>query len=285
MTTVPIYEETYHSWPGRLKDNPRTWWVIARTGVRLLKRRTLMSLLALSFLPFFIRAVQVYMVTRLAGDPRAGELMTQIQVNPSFFEEFLRGQNLFLMLMLIVTGAGFIANDRKFRALPLYFSKPVGFWDYFAGKLMAVSFYGSLITLLPALLLFLLRILLAQDTAFLREYWWIPISLTGQVLLTMIVLGSVVLALSSAAKTGRSAAVSFFGLLILPDLLRDIVSSVPTLGLFSLLADLRQVATVLFGLARPFNFSVWAALVVLVAVVGVSLSMLRIKVSPTEVVR
>ena len=282
---MPIYEETYGAWQGQLEERPRTWWVIARTGVRLLWKKGMILLILLSSIPFFVRAVQIYLMTRFGDQIRIDEVMDRFRINPQFFYDFLQGQNFFLILILILAGAGLIANDRKFKALPLYFSKPVSFWDYIIGKSLVIGFYGSLVTLAPSLLLFLIRVFLAKDTAFLNEYFWIPISILAFVILWLLVLTGTVLALSAVSKGSRSAAILFFALWAFPEALREILSRIPSVGLFSLFADLRQVSTVFFGVNRPFAFPLWQAILVLMGVLGLCYGALRLKVRPTEVVR
>ena len=65
---MPVYEETYRGWAGTLTPRPRTWWIIARTGVRLQWRKGMIFLLLISILPFVVRAFQIYASTR--GDAR-----------------------------------------------------------------------------------------------------------------------------------------------------------------------------------------------------------------------
>lgn len=282
---MPIYEEIYRPWQGQLIPEPLTWWVIARTGVRLLWRRAMMLLIMLASIPFLVCTGQIYASTRLGDYPQLAEILKELQIDAGFFAGFLRGQMFFLFLVLILSGAGLIANDRKFRALSIYFSKPVSFWDYMLGKFLVVGFYGSLVTLVPGLLLFLLRVLLAQDSTFLSEFYWIPFALIGQASVILLTLGGMILALSSALKSGRSAGILFFALLFVLDLFRQILSGISGMGLISVPALLRQTNSLFFGLERPFEFSVWLGIAILTTVVGISLLVLKIKLRPTEVVR
>ena len=116
---MPIYEEIYRSWTGQLELKPRTWWIIARTSIKLLWKKWMILLILLASIPFVVRAVQVYLVTRFADQGPLAQAAQGFQINPRFFSEFLLGQSFFLILALILAGAGLIANDRKFKALPL----------------------------------------------------------------------------------------------------------------------------------------------------------------------
>ncbi len=281
---MPVYEETYRSWGGTLVPHPRTWWIIARTGVRLKWKRGMIVLLIIATLPFIVRAFQIYAATRLQDWQELAEAVQQLRVDARFFADYLSGQSFFLVLAILVTGSGLIADDPRYRALPLYFSKPVRLSDYLLGKSLVVAAYGALITLVPALLLFLVRLALATDTVFLHDYWWVLFSVTGQSLLMLVPLTALMLALSAGVGNGRSAALLFFGLWVVPDLFRQILSRIESLTYISLPALMRQTSALLFGRELPYTISPWSALLALVLVVVVSLAFLARRVRPTEVV-
>ncbi|MFC1627612.1 hypothetical protein ACFL3H_00690 [Gemmatimonadota bacterium] len=282
---MPIYEEVYRPWHGRLVPDPRTWLIIARTGIRLHWKRSMIVLLLFAAIPFLVRVGQIYASTRLADFPELAQMVSELKIDSSFFSEFLQGQAFFVFLVLIIAGAGQIANDRKFRALSIYFSRPVLFRDYIAGKFLIVGWYGSLITLIPGLILFLLMVLLSTDSTFFSDHWWVPLALLGQSLIILLSLGGVILALSALTGRARSAAILFFGLMTIPEMIRGILPSLPSLGFISLQALLKQTNALLFGQELPFEFSVWAGLVVLTIITGLSLLALWKRVRPTEVVR
>ncbi len=56
-----------------------------------------------------------------------------------------------------------VVNDIRHRVLPLYFSRPMGRLDYVGAKLVALAIALVAITLLPVLLLWLGRVLAAED--------------------------------------------------------------------------------------------------------------------------
>ncbi len=282
---MPIYEEVYRPWHGQLVPNPRTWLIIARTGIRLHWKRAMIYTLLFSTIPFLIRAGQIYAATRLADFPQFAQMVQELKIDAAFFSGFLQGQAFFVFLVLIIAGAGQIANDRKFRALSIYFSRPVLFCDYISGKFLIVGWYGSLITLVPGLILFLFMILLSTDGTFFSDHWWVPLALLGQSAIILLSLGGVILALSALTGRARSAAILFFGLLTIPEMIRGILPGLPSLGFISLQALLKQSNAFLFGQELPYEFSSWAGLVVLAVITGLSLVALWQRVRPTEVVR
>jgi ABC-2 type transport system permease protein len=282
---MPIYEEAYRSWEGRLIPRPKTFLVIAKTGIRRLWKKGMILFVLLAYIPLVIPAVQIFIASRIDEGSELVQTVKQLQINPDFFFTFLKGQMFFFILILIFSGAGLIASDRRCNALTLYFSKPVSFWDYVAGKWLVVGFYGMLVTAVPSLILFLLRVFLARDMTFFNAYFWIPLASIGTTLLAVLTLGGLVLALSSISKSARSAAVFFFAFIMFTDLFRMILSKIPEVGLISLTRDLYQVASRLFGLQPQDPFPVWAAVIVLAAVNIGFLLILKWRIRPTEVVK
>jgi len=281
---VPIYEEIYRPWHGRLEARPRTWWIISRTGASLLWKRAMILLLILAALPFLVRLGQIYAATRLADFPQLADVVRDLVIDEQFFSAFLQGQTFFLILMMVLSGAGLIANDRRFRALQIYFSKPVGFGDYILGKFLTLGWYGALITLAPGLVLFVLQLLLTRESGFGAEFWWVPFAVTAQSLLMVGTLGGIMLALSAALKGPRQAGILFFALIFITDLFREILNRIPEVGLISPTTLLRQSNALLFGLEAPFAFSSWLGLAVIGLIIGLALLVLWLRVRPTEVV-
>ncbi|MFO7890507.1 MAG: ABC transporter permease subunit [bacterium] len=285
---MPIYKETYRNWYGRLKENPLTWWVIGKTGIRLVMRKSkaLMILLFIaSSIPFFVKAVQIYLVSRVGESSQIMQGLGGLKINTDFFAGFLQGQMFFAILVIILTGAGLIAQERKYKALSVYFSKPVTFWDYVGGKFLVISFYGSLVTLLPGLILFFIKALLSNDLTFLKTYYWIPLSMLAYVIVIITALGGLILALSSAAKGTGSAAVVFIVILMFPDILSKILSRIPEIGIFSIQSSLKQTGAFFFGIELPYDFAVHWGIVMLVGVVVLSYILLQRKIKPTEVIK
>jgi hypothetical protein len=124
-----------------------------------------------------------------------------------------------------------------------------------------------------------------QSMVYFEANYWILFSILGYSVLILLVFGALILALSSISDRTRTAAVFFFALLTFPDLLRQILSKIPAIGLFSIPADLRQVGALLFGLDIPYSFSPWLSLIVLLAIVGFCVWILRKRVRPVEVIK
>ncbi len=283
---MPIYEETYASWQGKRLTHPATWLVIARSGIRMLWTRGMILFLFFASIPFMVRAIQIYVFSRLGSQVIVqSQSLQALKINPHFFLSFLQGQFFYLLIILVFVGTGLIANDKKYKAFSLYFSKPVSLIDYLSGKYLIISSYGLAITLVPGLLLFLIQLALSRDAAFAQTYYWIPFSLIAASLLAVSILAVVALAFSSLGNNQRTAAILFFGTLVFPDLIRAIFPSVKILVLLSLQADINQVITPLFGESSPYPAPVWLSILMLLLVVALCLFLFKRKVKPVEVVR
>jgi len=282
---VPIYEQKYESWDGVLKPQPRSWWIIAKTQIELLWKKGMIMLILVASIAFLVRSIQIYGIARFSDKLRAIDLLKGFKVDPAFFYDFINNQWFFFVVIVMLAGAALIVSDRRHRAFSIYFAKPVGFWDYTLGKLVVVAFYSSLITLVPGVLLFLLQVAVATDTAFLSRYFWIVLSETAYTAMMFLVLGSLILALSSLARSSGAAAILFFSLIYFPEVAVKILARVPNIGIISVQADLRQVGAVLFGLARPYSFSPLLAGGFLILCLLFCWLILFLKIRPTEVVK
>ena len=127
---MPIYDQAYRKYEAREGPRHIRFWPITREALRLtLAKRAFIGLMVLSFIPFVIRVVQVYVVTRF---PEAGRVLP---VDGRLFGEFLNQQIGFTILLSIFGGAGLVANDLRTGAILVYLSRPLTRRDYVLGKL------------------------------------------------------------------------------------------------------------------------------------------------------
>lgn len=282
---MPIHDSSYSAWEGRLLDRPMTWLIIARTGVRLVWSKVVAVLLFAASIPFLIRAGQIYVASRLSDEESVIDFAHMVEVRPDLFMNFMRDQMVLLLVLIAVVGAGLIANDRRFRALSLYFSRPVSFRDYVAGKFAVVLVYFGLVTVVPALLLYALQLMVTVEPGFFERSYWVPFSILAQGTAALAVLGSLMLAISSCTKSTRSTIVFFFAVLVVPAFIAELVSRVNDIGWISVTRNLHQISAMLYGVRTPYRYPFWAAFVAWAAVIVGSLVVLRLRIKPTEVVK
>ena len=282
---MPIHETSYLSWEGSILEKPRTWLVIARTGIRLAWRKAMAGLIFVAAIPFLVRTVQIYLAAQIPDEGDLAALDSVIKIDETLFMDFMRDQLFILFVILAYCGAGLIANDRKHKALSLYFSRPVSFRDYVAGKFLVLYVYGSVVTIVPGLMLFLVQALITKEQGFLSEYYWVPLSIIAQGTMILIVIGGFMLALSSWARGARSAIVSFFALIAIPAFVVELFQRYRDIGWVAVTRNLRQLSEPLYGRGTPYDYPLWAAIVSALVVVALSVSILRWRIKPTEVVK
>src|SRR5262249_54881859 len=141
-----------------------SWMVISRAGIRtMIGKRAFLGLLLISWFPFFVRAVQIYVA---ANFPQAGEL---VAVKADTFRQFLDQQQTFVFFITVYVGAGLIANDRRANALQIYLSKPLTRAEYIFGKLTILMAFLALVTWVPAIVLLIVQISFAGNFTFFRN--------------------------------------------------------------------------------------------------------------------
>ncbi len=107
------------------------------------------------------------------------------------------------MLLVIVVGATSISNDRNWGVTSLYFSRPLHRYEYILGKFLSLSIFMTVFTWIPTLWKFAL-IGVVNDysgSEWLDSLWVLGVCLLFGAIV-MIVVGSMVLSLSSVSKRG-----------------------------------------------------------------------------------
>jgi len=281
---VPIFRESYQSWDGFLKERPRTWLVIAKAGIKLAWSKGLIIVLLIGSIPFVVGAVKLFLFSKVQDVGIMPAQVKQVVEDVSFFSNFLRDQSFYLILVSIIAGAGLIVKDKKNKSFGFYFSKPVTFRDYIFGKFLCVAGYAFLVTGVPALILFFIKVFISRDASFFNTYYYFIFSILGSSLLSITVMSGIVLGFSAISNNIRSSAIYFFTFLLLPDILQKTFSQVSYMGLFSVTALLKQANAYLFRIKPPYEFSWYAMTAALICVAGLSFLMLKLKVRTTEVV-
>src|SRR5215210_2008531 len=157
---MPIHDQGYRRYAGTRAQTGRAWSVIAKAGVRtLLSKRAFIGLLLLSWVPFVVRAVQLYAATNL---PQAQFLAPDAKM----FRQFLDQQEVFLFFITVYAGTGLIANDRRANALQIYLSKPLTRLEYIFGKFAILLTLLMLVTWVPAMLLVIIQVMFAGSFTF-----------------------------------------------------------------------------------------------------------------------
>jgi len=205
---MPIHDQSYRRYTGDRAPQGRAWAVIAISGIKqMLAKKKFLALLVLSWLPFVVRAVQMYVSANFA------QTADFLAPSPSTFRSFLDFQEVFVFFITIFTGAGLIANDMRANALQIYLAKPMSRFEYIAGKFAVLAFFLLLVTWLPATMLLVTQIVFAGNLTFLAANLYLIPAILVATLIEAIVLSMVMLALSSLSKSARFVGIMYAGAL------------------------------------------------------------------------
>ncbi len=280
---MPIYDQGYRRYEARGPLHQIRFWPITREALRLiLAKRAFLGLLAVSFLPFVVRVIQIYIVTRF---PEAGRVLP---IDGRLFGDFLNQQIGFTILLSIFGASGLVANDLRTGAILVYLSRPLTQRDYIAGKLLVPLALNLAVTLVPGLVLYLAGVALAPEQYLKWELCWIAPAVVAHAVAVSLVVSLVVLAISSLSRSARVAGLGFVGLVFGLEMVRLVLQNGfnrKEAVLLSLQADLQALGVALFGVVdRQLDiFWGWPLLVLGVVSLG-CLAILRSRVRAVEIV-
>jgi ABC-2 type transport system permease protein len=278
---MPIHDQGYQRYAGSRARTGAAWQVIARAGIRsVLAERKFLALLLLSWVPFLVRAVQVYIAANF-------QQASFLAPKGDTFREFLETQGIFVFFITIYVGAGLIAADRRANALQLYLAKPLSRWEYVAGKLAVLFVFLVFVTFVPAVMLLLVQIGFAGSLTFVRQNLYLVPAITLYSLVQVLLASSTMLALSSLSKSSRFVGVMYAGLIFFTAALFNAVRGITGQTWLAWLSPtdvLEQLGDVIFRLPPRFAMPVWLAVAVVLGLIGGSLWVLERRVRAVEVV-
>jgi ABC-type transport system involved in multi-copper enzyme maturation permease subunit len=274
----PIHDQSYRHYVGGKALPGRAWTVIARAGiVSMLKKRIFLGLLLVGWAQFVVRAIIFYISISFQ----------QLAPTASTFRQFLDMQGFAVFIITVYVGAGLIANDRRANALQIYLSKPLMRSEYIAGKLAILFVFLTLVTLVPALMLLMVQIILAGSFAFLQKNLFVIPAIIVASLLQVLLASVTMLALSSLSKSARFVAIMYVGILFFTKAVFGVlyaITGTSAVSWVSLGDNLAQVVDVIFQLQPRYATPWQVSLVVIIALIAVSLSILERRVRGVEVV-
>jgi len=283
---MPVYDRGYTHWePSAARAWP-AWWVIARRGIaEPLKRRWLLMLMLLGWIPAIVKGGIIYFKLK-AGDlaDLLGGGWTSIE--PEGFLAFIEGQRFFVFVFLAIVGAGLVATDRRDNGLSLYFSRPLGLNSYIGGKSLIVIFYYCLITLFPVYALCVFSYLIAPEATGMDLLLLTPLRATVYCLLTG---GSISLVLLAFSSLGTRSIFVMVWWTIMVSGTETIGAIAEGLGKGSLqavnfLGNYHNAGSLLFGGPPRLEVTPWVSLLIVTAWTALAVLVLRSRIRPVEVV-
>lgn len=278
---MPIHDQSYRHYAGSKAAGGRSWVVIAWAGIRtFMKKRAFLGLMIFALSPFIVRAVQMWIS---ANYPQASILAPSAET----FRQFLEQQGFFVFVITVYVGAGLIANDRRANALQIYLSKPLMRSEYILGKFAVLFSFLLLVTLVPALLLLLLKVVFDGNFVFLRNNLFLIPAITIGALLQVLLASFTMLALSSLSKSSRYVGILYVGITFFTGAIYGALYAITgstRVSWISIGANVDQVVDVVFRL-KPRYATPWqVSLLVIFGLIAVSISILERRVRGVEVV-
>lgn len=234
----------YRGWTGRLNPGWLRWTVIAAVGVRRAWSSTwLKRMMFLAWLPAVWFAVLFFVWEQAVLHPewRQGILpmLQGLPPTPAFdqiresvrsgdyessrhtvwawlLQSFFRyPQGVVMVLVVGMVAPPLISQDIRSRAFLIYFSRPLIRGEYVLGKLASLWVFLSIIATAPALVLYLLGVLLSPHLGVLAATWDLPLRILAASAVLMVPTSVLALCFSSLTQESRYAGFAWFVVWIL----------------------------------------------------------------------
>ncbi len=218
MSKSPIADLSYRHYDGPLDSPQLRWWAIAKSTMRIaFKKKSMWVFMALSawyylamiFVLFFID--QVVSQRSTPGQPNPmSTFFAQIVWKDQFMHGLSYGQINYLAIILIL-GAGSIANDNRANALLVYLSKPMTKLDYLMGKWVGIFLPVLLAMSIPSLIFYFYGAMSYREQGFLSQDPWLIVKLLTIYPLCAAFHASMIVGFSSLFSQGRLAGAAYAG--------------------------------------------------------------------------
>jgi ABC-2 type transport system permease protein len=221
---MPIFDQGYQHWHGRLSAHTWRWLTITRHGVRAqFKNRWVRIVILFAWLPALalagilatwglIEQKASLVAPLLAMFRLPEEIITdprnyRVTIWTISYEYFFSFEMFFSMVLVMLVGPNLISQDLRFNAIPLYFSRPLRRFDYFVGKLGVIGFYLGVVAVGPAVLAYVLGLLFSLDLGVVRDTARLLFASIVYGLVVIMSAGTLMLAMSSLSRNSRYVAV------------------------------------------------------------------------------
>jgi ABC-type transport system involved in multi-copper enzyme maturation permease subunit len=208
----------YHGWEGPLRSPWFGCLALVRVALlQLFRRKVYWLVLALGLLNFLLFWSIIYAVTQIQLPREAQEALLErfgFSAEPTggaenAYVQFMQRQSLVVMVLLAFSGSLLVGSDFQLRSLPFYLSRRIDRRHYIAAKLLAVSAIVSLLTVVPALLLFFEYGMFTASVDYWVENRRIVVSVLGYGLVLCVVLSTWLVALSAWLRKAAPIAITW----------------------------------------------------------------------------
>ena len=242
---MPVFDQGYQHWTGKLSGHALRWLAITRRGVKTALQGRLVRIVLLgAWLPALVLAFVLCLwglverqsalidtikpfLTALLGQPILnGPRDYRVEIWTLCFHYFLAWELWFSMVLVLLVGPNLISQDLRYNALPLYFSRPLRRIDYFFGKLGVIVALLAAVIIVPSIIAYVLGLLFSLDITILRDTWKVLLAAVLYGLVIAVSAGTLMLALSSRSRNSRYVALFWIGVWILSSTVSVVLMSV-----------------------------------------------------------
>jgi ABC-2 type transport system permease protein len=242
---MPIFDQGYQRWSGKLSGHAWRWLAITKQGVRTgLTIKWMRWLLLAAWTPALALATVLCawgllernsdLITPYIGflktlfgpqsidDPRA----YRVEVWTLCFHYFLQVELWLSLLLILVIGPNLISQDLRFNALPLYFSRPLRRIDYVLGKLGVIMVFLAMILILPCIVAYILGLAFSLDLSIVKDTIGLLLAAVLYGLVIVVSGGLLMLALSSLTRNSRYVGLFWLAILIVGAMVASVLEGV-----------------------------------------------------------
>ena len=288
----------YHGWHGKLHSPWIGCLAIVRVALlQVFRRKAYWAVIALGGLHFLLCWALIYVDTQLAGFSNfRGEVLKAFDfvVHPtpdreSGYVEFMWRQSIVVMILLAFSGSLLVGADFRMNSLPFYLSRRVDRRHYIVGKLLAVSSLISLLTIVPALLLFFEYGMFTANFDYWIDNWRLPLGVLGYGFILCAVMSTLVVTLSAYLQRTAPIAITWSTLFVMLGTMSGQLRRFWENEYWRLLdpwQDMKLVGRLCFDTyKKPYERDLaWWALAIVVGVCSLSIVLLMHRVRAVEVV-
>lgn len=210
----PIADLSYRGYAGSHLAEGSRWLVIAKLGWRAaFKKRAFWVFSTLAAWYYFVMIAFLYVLEQMGIAQRGPEFLAeQVFGRMKWKDQFLIGftyAQLFWLSLILMVGAGAIANDNGTNALLVVLSKPCRKIDYLIGKWMGVLVPVWVGMAVPTMVFYLYGLMNFREYGFLSQEPWLGLRLLAMISGAAVFQSSLMLGISSLFDKGRMAGAAY----------------------------------------------------------------------------
>ena len=293
---MAVYKRSYKPYEGNTTSDRWRFLVLTRYGFGgLFDSRPFTGAFFLSFVPFLLAFATIYMahsdtvraLLKLRGP-------SPLEINNYFFLGFLAVESWISFLLITWQGPQLIAVDLANNALGLILGRPISRTEYVLGKFLVIATFLSVVTWIPALILFFLHAGL-EGHGWIWSHMWMVGSILLASWMWIAIVALVTLAASAWLKWRIAASgmmLAFFFLLPAFGAAINVVLGTNWGHLIDVLYNVKLIWVGLFRVpvstAQGLNMlgiPLWAAWSSVAGTCGLSLLLINRRLKAREVVR